>query len=81
MRTWQLQEAKIHLSEVIERANSEGPQRITRHGVGRAVVLSMEEYKALVAHKPDFKTHLLSGPKVDDFAIERSRDTGRDIDL
>ena len=46
-----------------------------------AVVLSIEDYRPLVAHKPDFKAHLLGGPKVDDFTIERDRDTGRDVEL
>jgi prevent-host-death family protein len=81
MATWQVQEAKTRLSEVIERARTEGPQTITRHGAERAVVISIEEYRALVAHKPDFKAHLLGGPKVDDFSIERAPDTGRNVEL
>lgn len=79
--TWQVQEAKTRLSEVIERARTEGPQTITRHGAERAIVLSIEDYRALAAHKPDFKAHLLGGPKVDDFSVDRDRDTGRSIDL
>ncbi len=81
MATWQVQEAKTRLSEVIKRARTEGPQTITRHGAERAVLLSVEEYRALAAHKPDFKAYLLGGPKVDDFPIERDRDTGRAIEL
>lgn len=81
MTTWQVQDAKTRLSEVIERARTEGPQTITRHGAERAVVLSIEDYRALAAHEPDFKAHLLGGSKVDDFPIERERDTGRAIEL
>ena len=81
MTAWQVQQAKTRLSEVIERARTEGPQTITRHGAERAVVLSIEDYRALAANKPDFKAHLLGGPKVDDFSIDRDHDTGRDIDL
>ncbi len=81
MAAWQVQEAKTRLSEVIELARAEGPQTITRHGRERAVILSVEDYRALVAHKPDFKAYLLGGPKVDDFDIERDRDTGRDVPL
>jgi antitoxin Phd len=81
MGTWQVHEAKIRLAEVIERARTEGPQTITRHGAERVVVISVEDYRALVAHKPDFKAHLLGGPKVDDFEIERDRDTGRPVEL
>jgi antitoxin Phd len=81
MATWQVQEAKTRLSEVIERARAEGPQTITRHGAARAVVLSIEDYNALMAHKPDFKAYLLSGPKFDDFSVDRDPDTGRDVEI
>jgi len=81
MPVWQIQHAKARLSEVIERARREGPQTITRHGAERAVVLSIEDYRALLAQKSDFKEYLLGGPKVDHFAIERDRDPGRPVDL
>ncbi|HTV04187.1 MAG TPA: type II toxin-antitoxin system Phd/YefM family antitoxin, partial [Acidobacteriaceae bacterium] len=66
---------------VIEDAISDGPQIITRHGSERAVILSIPEYRSLTAHKPSLKDHLLGGPKVDNFAIKRSRDTGRKVSL
>ena len=81
MKTWQVQQAKTHLSELIEQARTDGPQLITRHGNEQAVVLSVEEYNKLVAHKPDLRKHLLSGPKVDDFTLKRKRDLGRKIEL
>jgi antitoxin Phd len=81
MPIWQIQNAKARLSEVIERARSEGPQTITRHGAERAIVLSIEDYRALIANRPDFKEYLLGGPKVDDFSIKRERDTGRAVKL
>ncbi len=81
MAVWQVQDAKARLSEVIKRAHAEGPQTITRHGAERAVVLSIQDYRALIARKPDFKAHLLGGPKVDDFSIERDRDVGRTVEL
>ena len=65
MAIWQVQEAKTRLSELIEEAHSRGPQIITRHGAERAVILSIEEYRALTACKPDLKSYLLGGPKVD----------------
>ena len=81
MGVWQLQEAKTKLSEVIEEANTKGPQIITRHGSERAVVLSIAEYRALSAHKPDLRSYLLGGPKVDSFEITRDGDTGREVSL
>jgi antitoxin Phd len=47
-RTWQLQEAKNKLSEVVEEAITRGPQIITKHGVETAIVLSYAEYRSLV---------------------------------
>lgn len=81
MAVWQVQEAKTRFSEVIEDAHSKGPQIITRHGAERAVVLSIRDFRALTAQKPDLKQHLLGGPKVDSFEIEFDRDTGREISL
>jgi prevent-host-death family protein len=81
MAVWQVQEAKTKLSEVIEDASTKGPQIITRHGVERAVVLSIEEYRALSSNRPDLRAYLLGGPKVDEFEIARDTDTGRDATL
>lgn len=49
MQTWQLQEAKNKLSQVVENALSEGPQVISRRGEEVAVVLSLDEYRRLTA--------------------------------
>jgi antitoxin Phd len=81
MAQWPVQDAKTRFSELIERAITEGPQTITRHGAERAVVLSVEDYRVLASYKPDFKAHLLGGPKVDDFAMERDPDTGRAVEF
>jgi prevent-host-death family protein len=39
-----MQEAKARFSEVVRRAQSEGPQRVTVHGKDAAVVMSAKEY-------------------------------------
>jgi len=46
-RSWQIQEAKNKLSEVVEEAIEKGPQILTRRGVEVAVVLSFPEYLEL----------------------------------
>jgi antitoxin Phd len=74
MTAWQFEEAKTKLSDLIEEANTKGPQIITRHGVERAVILSIAKYRALTTTKPDFCAYLLGGPKVDDFEVTRDRD-------
>lgn len=47
MSSWQLQEAKARLSELVKSAEHEGPQEITVHGRPAAVVLSASEYAKL----------------------------------
>ena len=42
---WALQDAKARFSEVVRKAKSEGPQRITVHGREEVVVVSVEEYR------------------------------------
>ena len=69
MANWQVQQAKSHFSEVIERAQKEGPQTITKHGVDTAVVLSVEEYRRLKGPERTLIDLLLGGPKFDDFEL------------
>lgn len=59
----------------------DGSQTITRHGQHPRSGPLHEDYRALIENKPDFKAHLLGGPKVDDFFIERDRDAGRPVEL
>jgi prevent-host-death family protein len=42
-----LQDAKARLSEVLRRAQAEGPQHVTVHGREEAVILSAEEFRHL----------------------------------
>lgn len=50
--TWTLQDAKSRLSEVLRRARTDGPQRLTVHGRESAVVLSVEEFRRLKGKGP-----------------------------
>jgi prevent-host-death family protein len=43
--TWTVAEAKAKLSEVIDKAQSDGPQTITRNGRTTAVVVAAEEWE------------------------------------
>jgi prevent-host-death family protein len=81
MAVWQIAEAKTRLSEVMETAARNGPQIISQHGVERVVVLSMDDYRAPVTPRMDFRAQLLEGPKVDEFVISRSRNKGRKVPL
>ena len=45
--TWSLADAKAKLSEVVERAKTQGPQHLTKNGKDAAVLLSAEDYRRL----------------------------------
>jgi len=47
---WALQDAKARFSEVVRKAKTEGPQRITVHGREEVVVVSVEEYRRVKGH-------------------------------
>jgi len=60
-KTWQLQEAKSRLSEVIKQA-AIAPQTITLRDVPVAVIVSMEKYKQLAKPKKSLIEFLRSAP-------------------
>lgn len=77
---WQIQEAKAHFSELVERTLKEGPQTLTRHGKPVAVLIPADEYRRLRTRGKSFKALLASAP-LEGVEIGRSRDTGRIVDL
>jgi len=83
MRTWQIQEAKARLSEVVKLAVSEGPQDITVHGRSAAVILSREEYERLAGVSGSLAEFMKSSPLhgVDDLVIRRNRTPTRENPL
>lgn len=48
MQSWQLQEAKAHLSEVVRLCIHDGPQILTVRGKEEVVLLSVKDYEILV---------------------------------
>ena len=60
-KTWQLQEAKSRLSEVIKQA-AIAPQTITLRDVPVAVIVSMEKHKQLAKPKKSLIEFLRSAP-------------------
>ncbi len=69
--TWQIQDAKNKLSEVIARAQKHGPQLITRHGEKAVVVVSYAEYERLRKSQGKLSEFFRASPLAD---IELSRD-------
>ena len=87
MATWALHDAKARFSELVDRALTEGPQEVTRHGRDAVVVVAKAEFDAAVAHlplKPEMSlgAFLLTAPQADfEFAIEPITVTPSDIDF
>jgi len=50
-QVWTVAEAKAKFSEVIDRAQSDGPQTITRNGRTTAVVVAAEEWERKTRRK------------------------------
>ena len=78
MASWQLQDAKARLSELVKKAATEGPQEITVHGKPAVVVLSNAEYQKLKGGKTEqsFYEFMRSSPLVGvELDLERSKDT------
>jgi prevent-host-death family protein len=83
-RSWPLQDAKARLSELIRKAQSDGPQHITVHGRGTVVVLSEEEYSRLKGARSGQRlVDLLGSSPLRDIEIEHPsvRAPAREVDL
>ena len=78
---WQLAEAKNKFSEIVEKALSEGPQYVTKHGREAVVVVSAADYRRLAGQGMTFKEYLCSGESFEDMELVRDQSPVRDIEL
>jgi prevent-host-death family protein len=80
--TWSVADAKARLSEVIDRALSDGPQIITRKGRKTVVVVSAEEWERKTRRSGNLAEFFAGSPlRGSGIAIERTKDGPREIDL
>lgn len=82
MASWGIAELKAKASEVIESAQTKGPQDITRHGKRVALLVSPEEWekrnRAPVHNARTMSEFFKSSPLVDSgISLRRSRSKGR----
>lgn len=65
MKTWPVQDAKAHFSELLDTCVAEGPQLVSKRGTVTAVLVPIGQWELLQAGKraPSLKELLLS----DDF--------------
>jgi antitoxin Phd len=78
--TWRLEEAKARFSEVVRRARTDGPQRVTVRGQDAVVVIAVEELARLLppAAPQQPLAAFLQGLGLREVGVERERDLGRD---
>lgn len=60
--TWTVAEAKAKFSALIERARSEGPQKITKHGRTAAVVVTAEQWEERAPRKGSLAEFFAASP-------------------
>ncbi len=80
MQTWQMQEAKARMSELVKRAQNQ-PQDITLHGKSVAVVISRETFDRLSQTQDSLVDFMRRSPLfgADDIALERDRSQTREV--
>jgi prevent-host-death family protein len=78
---WQLQDAKQRFSELVRRAEADGPQVVTRHGRDVVVVIATDDFHHLQADPPDFMGFLTAAPDLASLGIQRDSTPARITDL
>lgn len=80
---WKLQDAKARFSEVVRRAQTEGPQRVTIRGHDVVVVIAADELDRLMPQTSDSLPFVafMESLAVDGLDLTRERDLGRDVAL
>ncbi len=75
---WALQDAKARFSELVRKAKTEGPQRITVHGREEVVVVSVKEYRRAKGELTgQALVKVLQDSPLGDIKLERLRTHGR----
>ena len=81
-QNWTVAEAKAKFSEIIERARSEGPQTITRHGRTAAIVVGVEEWQRKTTRVGNLAEFFARSPlRGSGLKLRRSKQRPRKIDL
>ena len=82
MKTWQMQDAKSRLSEVVKLAELQGPQDITVHGRSVAVVVSKATFDRLSGQRASLLEFMQASSFAklpDDFEFERDNSPARTV--
>jgi len=81
-REWKLEDAKARFSEVVRRAQNEGPQRVTVRGKDAVVVISISELQQLLPRQSAVPfVEFMESLYVEGLDLNREPDHGRDVEL
>lgn len=79
---WTVAAAKARLSELIDRARSDGPQTITRNGRRAVVVVASEEWERKTKRKGNLAEFFAASPLRDSgMKVEQTKDGPRENGL
>lgn len=80
--TWALQDAKARFSEVVRHAQQQKPQFISVRGKPAVVIISEQQYRALISPKTSLVTLFRQSPLMGlDLSLERDNSPNRDVEL
>ncbi len=79
-RIWSIQEAKKKFNEMLAVAQNEGPQVISKDGTEVAVVVSFDEYRAILRKEKPLSAFFRESPLAGiDLKLERDKSPLRNI--
>jgi len=83
MHIWQIQEAKAKLSELLRKAETEGPQDITFHGKSVAVVVSRTLFDRMSGNSKSLVEFIRDSPLYgcEDIDFERMDSLTREVEI
>ncbi len=80
-RGWKLEDAKARFSELVRRAQNEGPQRVTVRGRDAVVVISAAELERLLPEERRLPfVEFMESLYVEGLDLSRKPDYGRDVE-
>jgi prevent-host-death family protein len=80
---WKLEDAKARFSEVVRKAQTEGPQRVTVRGRETVAVISITDLERLLPQNRPLVplVEFMESLGLEGLNLDRSEDRGREVDL
>jgi prevent-host-death family protein len=80
--TWTVAEAKAKFSEVVDLAQSHGPQTVTRNGRTAVVIVAAEEWERKNKRRGSLAEFFAASPlRESQLTVKRPQDRPRKVDL